>query len=132
MEREQAILLHSADDVIIAKENLAPDAAVRATDTRVQLRESIRAGHKIARRFLGAGSPVRRYGQVIGYATQDIQPGALVHVHNLEAGDGARDYQAGAEAHPVAFYPPEQLRTFEGYARPDGRVGTRNYVAIVS
>jgi altronate hydrolase len=132
MQREQAILLHPADDVVIAKEDLAADAVVRAAGAQVSLRQAVRAGHKIARRALASGSPLRRYGQIIGYATADIQPGEHVHVHNLEAGDGARSYEAGADAMPVAFYPPEQQRHFEGFARPDGRVGTRNYIAIVS
>lgn len=132
MQREQAILLHSADDVVIAKENLEAGAVIRAAGTQLQLRQSIRAGHKIARRRVTSGSALRRYGQIIGYATSDVEAGDHVHVHNLQAGDGARTYEAGTDAHSVEFYPPEQQRHFEGFARPDGRVGTRNYVAIVS
>ena len=132
MQREQAILLHSADDVVIAKENLDAGAVIVAAGARLELRQSIRAGHKIARRRVTTGSPLRRYGQIIGYATCDVEAGEHVHVHNLEAGAGARTYEAGADATPVELYPPEQQRHFEGFARPDGRVGTRNYVVIVS
>jgi altronate hydrolase len=132
MQREQVILLHPADDVVIAKENLASGVEFNALGTPVPVRENIRAGHKIARKPISRGGPVRRYGQVIGYATVEIQAGEHVHVHNLEAGQGTRAYEAGADAHPVAFYPPEEQRHFDGFARPDGRVGTRNYVAIVS
>jgi len=132
MQPEQAILLHSADDVVIAKENLEAGAVIRAAGAQLQLRQSIRAGHKIARRRVATGSPLRRYGQIIGYATSDVEAGDHVHVHNLEAGSGARTYEAGTDANPVEFYPPEQQRHFEGFSRPDGRVGTRNYIAIVS
>src|SRR6185312_1237462 len=135
MQREQVILLHSADDVVIAKENLDADAVVHSaglSGARLRLAQSIRTGHKIARHALASGSAVRRYGQIIGYATTNIAAGEHVHVHNLEAGDAARTYEPGADARPVELYPPEQQRHFDGFARADGRVGTRNYVAIVS
>ncbi|HKU39777.1 MAG TPA: altronate dehydratase family protein [Polyangiales bacterium] len=132
MQREQAILLHPADDVVIAKEDLASAVPIRAAGASLQLRENVRAGHKIARQRIAAGKPVRRYGQIIGYATQDIEAGEHVHVHNLEVGEGTRAYEPAADAAPVAFYPPEQQRHFQGFARPDGRVGTRNYIAILS
>src|SRR5688572_10781210 len=101
MQREQAILLHAADDVVIAKENLEAGALILAAGARLQLRQSIRAGHKIARRHVKSGSPLRRYGQIIGYATSDVELGDHVHVHNLEAGAGTRTYEAGADATPV-------------------------------
>ena len=132
MQREHALLLHANDDVVIAVENLESEATIRVAGTLLQLRQAIPAGHKIARRRVQKRSPVHRYGQVIGYATADIQPGDHVHIHNLEVGHGARDYEPGVDARPVTLIAPEQQRHFEGFARPDGRVGTRNYVAIVS
>jgi altronate hydrolase len=132
MQREQVILLHPADDVVIAKENLDADAAIYVVGARLQLLDAVHAGHKIARHALTSGSALRRYGQIIGYATADIAAGEHVHVHNLEAGEAARTYEPGADARPFELYPPEQQRYFDGFARPDGRVGTRNYVAIVS
>lgn len=132
MEREKAILLHPADDVLIAKDDLARGADIVAAGATLQLRQNVGAGHKIARHPLSAGSPVRRYGQVIGYATSDIEVGEHVHVHNLEVGDGARGYEPAADARPITLYSPERQRHFHGFARPDGRVGTRNYVAILS
>jgi altronate hydrolase len=132
MEREQAILLHPADDVVVAKEPIQASALIRVAGTSLQVSQNIRAGHKIARRRVESGSPVRRYGQIIGYATAPIEPGEHVHVHNLEVGSGTRSYEPGVDARPVEFYPPDRQRSFEGFARSDGRVGTRNYVAILS
>ena len=132
MQREQVILLHPADVVVIAKENLDADAVVPIGGRELRLTHGVAAGHKIARRALASGSALRRYGQIIGYATANIAAGEHVHVHNLEAGEAARTYEPGADAHPVELYAPEQQRYFEGFARTDGRVGTRNYVAIVS
>src|SRR5207245_1991654 len=62
----------------------------------------------------------------------DIPPGAHVHTHNLLLKDFGRDYQFCVDARPVDFYPSEQMRFFQGYARPGGRVGTRNYIAVIS
>jgi altronate hydrolase len=55
-----------------------------------------------------------------------------VHTHNLHRGEVQLDYEVGCDARPVTPYPAEAMRSFQGYLRPDGRVGTRNYVAIVS
>jgi altronate hydrolase len=86
-------------------------------------------GHKIARRAISAGEPVRRYGQIIGLATVDIAEGDHVHSHNLGMSDFARGGAVGS-----AFRPTEYVlepASFEGFVRADGRVGTRNYVGII-
>jgi altronate hydrolase len=131
-QREQAILLHQADDVLVAKADLRAGTLVRAAGATVELREDVRAGHKIARRAVPAGGAVRRYGQIIGHGTRDIAAGDHVHLHNLEAGNSSREYALGADATPVAFYSPDEARHFDGFKRADGRVGTRNYLAVVS
>ena len=82
----------------------------------------------------GHGQPVRRYGQVIGFATQDIAVGDHVHTQNLGVGDLSRRSlrdRRRREAGRVPI-PPDQMRYFDGFQRADGRVGTRNYVAIIS
>lgn len=94
--------------------------------------EPIPAGHKLALRERSAGQPVFRYGQVIGWATQPIKAGQHVHMHNLGIHDSGRDAAAAAAAQPVAPVPKEEHRTFLGFERPDGRVGTRNFIAIIS
>jgi altronate dehydratase len=75
---------------------------------------------------------VRRYGQIIGLAGRDIQPGEHVHSHNLDLGDLDRDYRFGVDARPVSYVPPGERRTFLGYKRPNGQVGTRNFIAVIS
>lgn len=95
-------------------------------------RDDIPASHKIALHDIPSGGPVRKYGQVIGFAARAIRAGEHVHTHNLrmEMGDVARDYAFASAAIPLP--PIAHTRTFMGYARPDGRVGTRNYVAVIS
>jgi altronate hydrolase len=96
----------------------------------IEVREPIGLGHKVALVNIAAGEPVRKYGQIIGFASKAIPAGALVHVSNLNADLFERDY-AFASERPAAPR-PDRLRTFRGYLRPDGRVGTRNYIAVVS
>src|SRR5207302_11490683 len=130
---EKAVVLRSEDDVAVAKAGLAAGTVLEDGATHIEIRQEIKPGHKVARRAVATGAPVRRYGQVIGFATCDIAVGDHVHTQNLGIGDLSADrYEIGVDVRPVDFYPPAQMRTFDGYKRDDGRVGTRKYVAIIS
>src|SRR5229473_7371494 len=129
---EVAIVLNPADDVAIAKKEILAGTVLEDAGGRIEVRQDIRPGHKVARHARGRGEEVRRYGQVIGFATADIAVGDHVHTQNLAVGDLQREYEIGTDVRPVDFYPPARMRYFDGYLRDDGRVGTRNYVAIVS
>jgi len=123
--------LHPDDDVVIAKLRLAAGTTAQTDAGPVVLAADIPAGHKIAVRARAAGDPVRRYGQVIGFATAPIAPGDHVHRHNLEAGALDQRFEVAVEGGPTRFYPDAEMRTFDGYLRADGRVGTRNYLLVV-
>ena len=120
--------LNPADDVVIACREL--DAGTNLLQENVVCRDRIPAGHKVATRAIAKDAPVRRYNQIIGFATQPIAPGQHVHVHNLEVRDFSRDYRFGETYHATEFAP--EPATFQGIVRPDGRVATRNYIGILS
>jgi altronate hydrolase len=105
--------------------NQSDDVAIAVGDVG-----DIPSGHKVARHAISRGAAVRRYGQVIGFASVDIAEGAHVHTHNLEIRAFYRGDRVGDEYRPTVFV--AEPATFEGYARDDGRVGTRNYVGIIS
>ena len=92
--------------------------------------ESVPRGHKLASRKISKGEPVLKYASVIGYAAQDIAAGAHVHTHNLEFRAVDVAYEFGTNLRPVA--PVAAPDTFMGYRRPGGRVGTRNYIAVLT
>lgn len=119
------IRLHPQDDVLIARSQLVGGATVE----NVQVKGLIPPGHKVATRDIRQGEPVRRYNQIIGFASKPIAAGEHVHVHNLAMGDFERDYAWGADVKPQ---PPHKEATFMGIKRPDGRVATRNYIGILS
>jgi altronate hydrolase len=126
------IRLHPDDDVVIARAQLVGGTTL--IDENVTVAGLVPPGHKVATRAISAGSPVRRYNQIIGFASRDIAPGEHVHLHNLAMGSFARDYAFGADVKPTAYVEPPA--TFQGIVRRDGpnagKVATRNYVGILS
>ena len=123
------IRLHPADDVVIARAQLMSGASVDG----VAVRGLVPPGHKVATRAIQAGQPVRRYNQIMGFASTAIQPGEHVHTHNLnmgpEKGNFERDYAIGQDVKPEA---PRKQASFMGIKRSDGRVATRNYIGVLS
>lgn len=128
------IRLHPDDDVMVALSALSRGAEVTTEAGPTPLPADVPAGHKIAYRARAKGEPVRRYGHPIGAATAPIRPGDHVHLHNLAAATSpsmeALLAEAGRDLRPPPPAPPP--RTFDGYLRADGRVGTRNLLAVVS
>jgi altronate hydrolase len=122
------IRLHAEDDVVIAR--LEIPAGTLVTKENVRAGDRIPAGHKIAVRAVEKGRPVHRYNQIIGFATQAIQPGDHVHVHNVAMGDFQRDYAFSSLVKKTQYI--ENPATFLGIVRPDGRVATRNYIGILT
>lgn len=125
-----AIRLHPDDDVAVLKRTIKAGTELLNGSVRVTAARNIPAGHKIALVPIRDGAPVRRYGQTIGFAQGNIAAGEHVHTQNLVCRNFDRDYTAGTAVKPIA--PARESRTFQGYARPGGKVGTRNYVAIIS
>ncbi|WP_186063974.1 UxaA family hydrolase [Burkholderia gladioli] len=124
-----AIKLHDKDDVLIARGAIAAGTILAEFDDLVASAE-IPPAHKIACRDVAQGAPVRRYGQIIGFATQAIPAGEHVHVHNLSIGEFNRDYAFGEDLRPVS--PAAAPLDFQGFRRADGRVATRNYIGVIS
>ncbi|MEW5912154.1 MAG: altronate dehydratase family protein [Thermodesulfobacteriota bacterium] len=129
-DRPRVISLHPSDDVLVALSELP--AGSQLDRPGLACRDTIPAGHKVALRDIPAGEPVRKYGQIIGFACQDIAAGGHVHSHNLVFQAFDRDLAVGSEAKPTAYTPSEQRDSFQGYLRADGRVGTRNYLGVLA
>ena len=124
------ILLHPDDTVAIARKTIEAGRDLEVNNVVVRTLAAIPAGHKVAIRPVRAGDPVYRYGNVIGFAISDIQPGEHVHVHNL----GYQELDTADVAVTERASPSRAAssKTFLGYQRADGRVGTRNYIAVVA
>ncbi|MBC7676066.1 MAG: altronate dehydratase [Rhodoferax sp.] len=127
-DRAPTIRLHSDDNVIIALQDLAAGQTVPGLN--VPLMQPVPRGHKFAVQPIATGACVIRYGQIIGVATGDIAMGEHVHTHNLGMGAHDQDYAFSTDLRPLPQI--DGPRTFMGYHRADGGVGTRNYLGILT
>jgi altronate hydrolase len=125
-----ALRLHPADNVVVARVELLPGASLAGEN--VQCRAPIPAGHKVATSAIAKGTPVRKYGQIIGFASADIAPGDHVHTHNLAVESFERDYAFAADFKPTNYVPEAERATFQGILREDGRAATRNYLGVLT
>lgn len=123
--------LHADDDVVVATRDLQSGTVLTGPRGALTVRQSVPRGHKLAVRPVGEREPVRKYGQVIGWATAAIEPGDHVHTHNLGMGHAEHDHEP-PDSRVVLAPPPGPRPTFQGYRRADGRAGTRNYVAVLT
>ncbi len=133
---EVALCLHPRDNVAVAKTDLQPGTSLARTQRQqeagyILVVEVVPMGHKVALRSIPAGEPVYKYGQPIGFASESIRPGQHVHDHNVDPQALKQDYAFGTDGEAVEVVPRAQRRTFLGFKRVDGRVGTRNYVVII-
>jgi len=123
------IRVHPDDDVAVAMADVTP-GPVPFEGGMLAVSEPIARGHKVALAAIAPGTAVRRYGFPIGRATTAIARGAGVHVHNVAtrlAGEEA--YRFGGA--PVDPPKTPSMRTFDGYVRADGGVGTRNEIWVL-
>src|SRR4051812_45799900 len=110
--------LNSADNVLVAVSELSEGTPIEG----VVVRQAIPAGHKLASARIAAGDPVRKFGQIIGFALTGIQPGEHVHEHNCTYAEFSRDLQLSVDYRPTDFVPAAERATFQGFVREDGRV----------
>ena len=126
--RAATVRLHPDDDVVIAVHDLA--AGTVLPDAGVTVAAAVPAGHKVATRAVAAGGAVHRYAQMIGFASAPIAAGDHVHTHNLAMGAVQRDHAHGSAYVPTASN-PSRPRSWAS-AAPDGRVATRNHLAVIA
>ncbi len=124
----RVVRLHPDDNVVVALDQLFSGTRIGSEDVAVS--GLVPPGHKMATREIAAGEVVRRYGQIIGFASVPIRAGQHVHTHNMTIGAFSRDYAHGTEARSTPD--ASQQATFQGIVRKDGRVGTRNYIGILT
>ena len=133
VELDSVVLrLREGDHVGVLKKTIKAGTELVGSSGTVTTAVTIPAGHKIALQPVANGEAVRKYGQIIGFAVGDIKPGEHVHSHNLVCKEYEREHSFCVDYEPSDFYPENERRTFNGFARPGGRVGTRNYIAVIS
>jgi altronate hydrolase len=122
------IKLSDSDNILLAVDPL--NAGDKAGE--VAARARIPRGHKMAVRDIAANEPIVKYGQTIGFAREPIAAGDWVHEHNVYLRNFERDYVFGTKARQTHVVPEAERATFLGYRRPNGKIGTRNYIATLT
>ena len=118
--------LNERDNVRIALQKMPAGSEVEG----LRILDEIPSGHKVAIQQIEKDAAIVKYGQVIGFASEPIGPGQHVHSHNVMVHTFEREHNFGSRARGTDFV--ENPATFEGFHREDGRVGTRNYVGILT
>lgn len=127
-----AVVAHAEDDVAVARQPIPAGTLFNDNGADFSALADIPAGHKVARKARASGEPVRRYGEVIGWATAPIAAGDHVHTGNLACGQREVPFEPSTNARPTASSPSERTLFFEGFKRADGKVGTRNCILVLS
>src|SRR5689334_21984986 len=107
------VRLNANDNVVVARVDILPGTELAGEGLATSQR--IPAGHKVATRPIPTGEPIRKFDQIIGFATQEIAPGEHIHVHNCGMRDFARDYAVGQDVRPITMVPEAERRSFGGY-----------------
>ncbi|MFT3972959.1 MAG: altronate dehydratase family protein [Amaricoccus sp.] len=123
------LILSPADNVAIL--TLRAPQGARPLGAGVALDHPVSPGHKLARTDIPVGGAIVKFGQIIGYATVPIAAGEHIHTHNCAFGAHDQAYEIGVDLEAArAAIPVLAPRTFLGYRRANGQVGTRNYIAV--
>lgn len=130
-EKRPVIRLDPRDNTVVARVPIPAGSDI--PQEGITALSDIPLGHKLASRSIRKGEPVYKYGAVIGYASRDVLPGTHMHNDTIRFDGSLRqsgNFSFCKDYRPVELLPPEGRRTFRGYIRPNGRVGTRNVIAI--
>jgi arabinonate dehydratase len=124
----RVLRLHADDNLIVSIDPILPGAVAEG----VTAVSRVPKGHKMATVAIAEGAPVLKFGQIIGFATAPIRPGEHIHTHNCGVHEFERDYKFAEAAEPENVLPEDKRRTFEGFRRASGKVGTRNYIGVLT
>ena len=129
-EHSKSIILNESDNIIIALDNMKAGQYLKNFDVTIDA--PILSGQKIARVNISKNSPIYKYGTIIGFADSNIVKGQVLTNSNVVFKEFSRDHQYCSKYQPTRFVNQSSERTFLGFKRLDGNVGTRNFISIVS
>ena len=126
--QHRTLRLNAKDNLVVAVDAIEIGASVEGVAATAR----VPRGHKMATVKIAKGAPVLKFGQIIGFATEDIPPGAHIHTHNCGFAAFERDYAFAEDAKQEIILPLGARATFQGFRRSNGRAATRNYIGVVT
>ena len=131
-ELQGLLQLHSHDNVAVALRPLSAGTTVKLANQTITLQSDVSVMHKIAIQDIPAGQPVIKYGQPIGNAMHPVAVGENVHNHNCEMANQTKDFNFCSNVSMPKMVEESERAQFMGYHREGGRIGTRNFVGIIT
>ncbi len=129
--KKNVLKVHPSDNVIVALRDLAKDEVVEYNGNSYKIAETIPAKHKFTETPLQPGEPITMYGVLVGKASEPIPAGGRISTNNVK--HAANDFQLGSRK--TSWHEPDvskfSTKTFMGYHRSDGSVGTANYWLVL-
>jgi altronate hydrolase len=131
--QKYAVVVNPRDNVAVARTNIARGTEILYSEITITVKEEIAPGHRFALEYIPSGSPVLQYGQPFGTATgKGIFAGGRIGFKGNFSNNIPEATVDIPKNHSVKRLPYfDQVRTFEGYERPDGKIGTRNHFLII-
>jgi altronate hydrolase len=129
---DYAIIVDVRDNLAVVKRETAPGLEVALPSGRVmRVGGAVPPGHRFATRPIPAGEFVLQYGQPIGTSLGIKEGEYISHANMTDDVPVVRDLPEDLSTPPPDYIPAQERATFKGFRRPDGRVGTRNFVLVV-
>lgn len=129
--KHNVLKIHPKDNVLVALTDLQQGEQITFENQTITLKTTVNAKHKYAEKDFAAGDYIYMYGIIVGKAKLPIEKGAAITTENLA--HATSPYTGKRES--TAWQAPDisrwNDRTFDGYHRPDGKVGTANYWLVV-
>jgi len=128
--RKPVLRLHKKDNVVVALRDLSQGEFIE--DEGLKVLEVVPKGHKVATSFIPKGARILKYGHRIGIAKEDIRAGSWVHTHNLAVASRRRRYRKVKDWEKEELPQATSRAKFLGIPRSNGKIGTRNYIGVIS
>ena len=125
----EIIRLSKKDNIAVTPNDIPKNITVN--ENNLTTKTLIPKDHKIAIKKILKGDEILKYGQIIGKASQNIDAGEHVHNHNMTFIEFERNILEQSEF-DISLENNSFSKTFKGYLRKNGKVGTRNYIGLVS
>ena len=129
MNSDYCVRLHENDDVYVAIKQI-PEGILLDEKNNITTSSVINPGHKISSKNINKNEQVKKYNQIIGFASKPIKKGDHIHTHNLYMKDFDREYNFCEDYFEVDYQ--KVPLDFQGIVRKNGSVATRNYISVVS
>lgn len=130
--KQSFLQLEATDNVLVALQDLGSGEIIEFGDQSIKLIHDIPAKHKFSIKSFEPGDPIMMYGVLVGKATQPIPKGGLISTQNIKHATSSYHLEKAGQSNWVA---PDiskwESKSFDGYHRADGKVGTANYWLII-